>query len=67
MTKPQEAFEEELVANALSEMRKREAMGLLSGSDVKAKVYPARLDADLAEQRRDGLPDFSISLSFSLS
>ena len=34
----EEPFEEELVANALSEMRKREALGLLSGADTKAKV-----------------------------
>lgn len=50
----EEPFEEELVANALSEMRKREAMGLLSGSDTKATVYPARLEADVAEQKRVG-------------
>jgi hypothetical protein len=42
------------VANALSEMRKREALGLLSGGDAKAKVYPARLEPDVAEQKREG-------------
>jgi len=50
----EEPFEEELVANALSEMRKREALGLLSGGDTKAKVYPARLEPDVAEQKREG-------------
>ncbi len=41
MEAEEEPFEEELVANALSEMRKREALSLLSGADTKAKVYPA--------------------------
>lgn len=50
----EEPFEEELVANALSEMRKREAMGLLSGGEAKAKVYPTRLEPDVAEQKREG-------------
>ena len=50
----EEPFEEELVANALSEMRKREAMGLLSGAEAKAKVYPTRLEPDVAEQKREG-------------
>ena len=28
--------------------------GLLSGGDAKAKVYPARLEPDVAEQKREG-------------
>jgi len=50
----EEPFEEELVANALSEMRKRESMGLLAGGDTKAKVYPARLEPGADEQKRPG-------------
>jgi len=51
----EEPFEEELVANALSEMRKRESMGLLAGGDTKATVYPARLEPGADEQKRPGL------------
>jgi len=50
----EEPFEEELVSNALSEMRKREAFSVLSGADTKAKVYPASLGDSVDEIKREG-------------
>ena len=55
MEAEEEPFEQELVENALSEMRKRESMGLLAGGDSKATVYPARLEPGADEQKRPGL------------
>lgn len=35
----EEPIEEELLLNALSEIRKREAMSIISGAETKSKVY----------------------------
>jgi len=50
----EEPIEEELLTNALSEIRKREALSIISGADTKTKVYPSRLPDDPAEYKAEG-------------
>lgn len=54
VTAEEEPVEEELLVNALSEIRKREALTIISGADAKTKVYPSRLPEDPAEYKAVG-------------
>jgi hypothetical protein len=48
----EEAFEEDLVVKALQEMRKREALAVLSGAETRAAIHPEL--AGTAEFRAEG-------------
>jgi hypothetical protein len=48
----EEAFEEELVVKALQEMRKREALAVLSGAETRAAIHPEL--SGTAEFRAEG-------------
>ena len=49
----EEAFEEDLVAKALQEMRKREALAVLSGAETRAAIHPELSGS--AEFRAEGV------------
>jgi hypothetical protein len=59
----EEPFEEELILNALSEMRKREAASAVASADTVATVYPSKLDDSAEIQARHARPPLAASAS----